>query len=95
LDAIWDHPRSLKKPFFLIPPTIRDANANAQIQIKECVDVLEILTLIAAWEDISQKIFNQICPKFLDNPAAIIQSIHQVSYDLSAPDNTIILFVSQ
>jgi hypothetical protein len=91
LDVIWDHPRSLKRPFFLIPPTIQDANAKEQIQIKECVDALETLTLIAAWEDIAQKIFNQICPNFVDDPAAIIQSIHQVSYDSSTPDKKIIL----
>jgi hypothetical protein len=29
LDAIWDHPRSLRKPFYLIPPIIVDANADA------------------------------------------------------------------
>jgi hypothetical protein len=31
LDAIWDHPRSLRKPFYLIPSTIIDANADVQI----------------------------------------------------------------
>jgi uncharacterized Zn finger protein (UPF0148 family) len=95
LDAIWDHPRSLQKPFFLIPPQILDPNADAEIKIKECVDSLENLTLVAAWEDISKKIFNQICPNFVDDPAAIIQSIHQLSYDSSAPDKKIILSVSQ
>jgi hypothetical protein len=95
LDAIWDHPRSLKKPFNLIPPTIADVNADAQIRIKESVDSLENLTLIAAWEDISQKIFNQICPNFVEDPAAIIQGIHQISYDSSTPDKKIVLSVSQ
>jgi hypothetical protein len=60
-----------------------------QIQIKECDDALETLTLTAAWEDISKKIFAQICPNFVDDPAAIIQSIHQVSYNLSTPDKKI------
>ena len=95
LDAIWDHPRSLKKPFNLIPPSIVDPNADAQIRIKECVDNLEHITLSAAWEDISKKIFAQICPNFVDDPAAIIQSIHQISYDSSTPDQKIILSVSQ
>ena len=95
LNAIWDHPRSLKKPFNLIPPSIVDPNADAQIRIKECVDTLETLTLTAAWEDISKKIFAQICPNFVDDPAAIIQSIHQVSYDSSTPDKKIVLSVSQ
>jgi hypothetical protein len=40
LDAIWDHPRSLNKPFNLIPPSIVDVNAEAQIQIKQWVDSL-------------------------------------------------------
>jgi hypothetical protein len=35
LDDIWYHPRSLKKPFFLIPPKIQDPNADAEIKIKE------------------------------------------------------------
>jgi hypothetical protein len=34
-DAIWDHPRSLNKPFYLVPPSIINANADAQIRIKE------------------------------------------------------------
>jgi hypothetical protein len=95
LDYIWDHPRSFKKPFYLIPPSIVDANADAQIRIKECVDSLETLTLTAAWEDISKKIFAQVCPNFVDDPAAIIQSIHQVSYDSVTPDKKITLSVSQ
>jgi uncharacterized Zn finger protein (UPF0148 family) len=95
LDAIWDHPRSLKQPFNLIPPSIVDPNADAQIRIKECVDALESLTLTAAWEDITKKIFAQICPNFVDDPAAIIQSIHQISYDSSTPDKKIVLSVSQ
>jgi hypothetical protein len=95
LDAIWDHPKSLNKPFFLIPPSIINANANAQICIKECVDTLETLILSAAREDISKKIFVQIFPNFVDDPAAIIQSIHQVSYDSTLPDKKIILSVLQ
>jgi hypothetical protein len=95
LDAIWDHPRSLKKPFYLIPPSIVDPNADAQVQIKECVDALETLTLTAAWDDIAAKVFAQICPNFVDDPAAIIQSIHQVSYDPSTPEKKIVLSVSQ
>jgi hypothetical protein len=47
----------LNKPFYLIPPSIIDANANAQIQIKECIDALETHTLTAAWEDIFLKRF--------------------------------------
>jgi hypothetical protein len=77
------------------PPSIIDAKADAQIRIKECVDALETLTLTAAWDDILTKIFAQICPKFVDDPAAIIQSIHQVSYDTTTPDKKILLSVSQ
>jgi hypothetical protein len=95
LDYIWDHPRSLRKPFYLIPPSIIDANADAQIQIKQCVSALEELALIAAWDDISKKIFAQICPNFVEDPAAIIQSIHQVSYDSNTPDTKITLTVTQ
>jgi hypothetical protein len=95
LDANWDHPRSLQKPFYLIPSSIVVNNADAQIQIKECLDALETLTLTAAWEDISSKIFAQICPNFVDNPAAIIQSIHQVSYNSTTPDKKITLSVLQ
>jgi uncharacterized Zn finger protein (UPF0148 family) len=72
-----------------------DNNADAQIQIKECLDALETLTLTAAWEDISSKIFAQICPNFVDDPAAIVQSIHQVSYDSTTPDKKITLCVLQ
>jgi hypothetical protein len=72
-----------------------DPNADAQIGIKECVDSLETLTLTAAWEDIAKTIFVQICPNFVDDPAAIIQSIYQVSYDSSIPDKKIILSVTQ
>jgi hypothetical protein len=95
LDAIWDHPRSLQKPFYLIPLSIVDNNADAQIQIKECLDALETLTLTVAWEDISSKIFAQICPNFVGDPAAIIQSIHQVSYDSTTPNKKITLSVLQ
>jgi hypothetical protein len=95
LDAIWDHPSSLNKPFYLVPPSIINVNADVQIRIKECVDAVETLTLTAAWENISKKIFAQICQNFINNPAAIIQSIHQVSYDSSTPNKKIVLSVSQ
>jgi hypothetical protein len=83
-----------EKPFYLIPPSIIADNADAQIQIKQCINALEELTLIAAWEDFSKTIFAQICPSFVDNPAAIIQSSHQVSYNSSTPDKNITLSLS-
>jgi hypothetical protein len=87
--------QKLDQTFFLIPPSIVDANADAQIRIKECVDALETLTLSAAWEDIAKNIFAQICPNFIDDPAAISQSIQQVSYDTTIPDKQIVLSVLQ
>jgi hypothetical protein len=42
-----------------------------------------------------KKIFLQICPNFVNDLAAMIQSIHQVSYDSSTPDKKIIILVSQ
>jgi hypothetical protein len=56
LDAIWDHHRSfLSIPFNLVPASVLDANANAQIPIKECVNASETLTLTTAREDISKR----------------------------------------
>jgi hypothetical protein len=79
LDArIWNHPRSLTYPFVLIPPKIDNIHADAIV--KSSSSGLERLALEAAWSTITTtKIFQQVCPNITQDPAAVIQNIHQSS----------------
>jgi hypothetical protein len=77
LDAIWDHPKSYRKPFTLNPPAITDVNADAVIESE--ASVLEKLALKAAWPTIIKKVHDQLCPNILGDPASVIQAIHQVT----------------
>jgi hypothetical protein len=64
---IWNHPRSLIKPFALHPPKIEDVNADAVIAISSFD--LKKHALEAAWLTICTKIFQQICPNIIEDPA--------------------------
>jgi hypothetical protein len=79
LDLIWDNPKSLNKPFWLTPPTITDPSADAQIEFDKCIRRLETISLEAAWPFATAKVFSQTCPNFTDDPASVIQGIHQES----------------
>jgi hypothetical protein len=79
LDLIWDHPKSLKKHFWLTPPTISDPSADAQIEFANCIRRLETISLEAAWPFAAAKVFSQTCPNFTDDPASVIQGIHRES----------------
>jgi hypothetical protein len=79
IDVVWDNPSSLKKPFWLTPPAITDADADAQIEFYACERRLEDITLQAAWPFAAKSVFKQTCPNFVADPAMVIQEIHQQS----------------
>jgi hypothetical protein len=87
LDAIWDHPKSYRKPFTLNPPAITDVNADAVIESE--ASVLEKLALEAAWPTITKKVYDQLCPNVLGDPASVIQAIHQVTKNAEGEDVTL------
>eukprot|EP00978_Attheya_sp_CCMP212_P014447 scaffold36813_cov66-Attheya_sp.AAC.6 len=63
------------------PPSIADVSANASIEVTPGVQGLEKLALEAAWDYITQAVFNTICPNFTQDPAAVIQEITQEQVD--------------
>jgi hypothetical protein len=79
IDSVWDNPKSLQKPFWLTPPAITDASADAQIEFYACQRRLEDITLHAAWPFACKSVFKQTCPNFVADPAMVIQEIHQQS----------------
>jgi hypothetical protein len=79
LDEIWDNPRSLRQPFWLAPSDIADINSDTRIQVKMCILRLEMLALDATWTVITKRVFDQLCPNFIEDPAIVIQSIHHES----------------
>jgi hypothetical protein len=88
LDAIWDHPtKSYRKPFTLNPPEITNVNADAVIESE--ASVLEKLALKAAWPTITKKVYDQLCPNVLGDPASVIQAIHQVTRNAEGEDVTL------
>jgi hypothetical protein len=79
VDAIWDHPKSYRKPFTLKPPEISDVNAVAELESTN--GLLDKIAQEAAWPTITSKVFTQLCLNVVEDPAAVIQSIHQVTKD--------------
>jgi prophage DNA circulation protein len=79
IDAVWDHPKSYRKPFTLKPPEITDTNADAVIESTSLI--LDKIAQEFAWSTITAKVYIQLCPNVVENPAAVIQSIHQVTKD--------------
>jgi hypothetical protein len=70
IHAIWDHPKSYRKPFTLNPPAITVVNADAVIESE--ASVLEKLALEAVWPTITKKVYDQLCPNVLGDPALVI-----------------------
>ncbi len=79
VDAVWDHPKSYRKPFTLKPPEITDVNADAELESTN--GLLDKIAQEAAWPTITSKVFTQLCPNVVEDHAAVIQSIHQVTKD--------------
>ena len=79
VDAVWDHPKSYRKPFILKPPEISDVNADAELESTN--GLLDKIAQEAAWPTITSKVFTPLCPNVVEDPAAVIQSIHQVTKD--------------
>jgi hypothetical protein len=75
LDAIWDHPKSFGKPFTLAPPAI-NLDIQADAVLKDCTKQLEKLALEAAWPTITNKVYIQLFPNVIEDPATVIQNIH-------------------
>jgi hypothetical protein len=61
LDAIWDHPRSYRRPFTLKPPKITNNNANAVLE--RTVLILKKMAFEASWFIVLAKVF--ICGPFM------------------------------
>jgi hypothetical protein len=92
LDLICDNPKSLNKPSWLTPPTISDPSADMQIKFKNCIRRLKTISLEAAWPFATTKVFSQTCPNLTDDPALVIQNIHQES---TKDNETVTLSVEQ
>jgi hypothetical protein len=61
LDAIWDNPKSVGKPFQLLAPSIQDNLTDATIESNYAL--LEKIALEASWDYITSQIYQQICPQ--------------------------------
>eukprot|EP00978_Attheya_sp_CCMP212_P010668 scaffold25969_cov52-Attheya_sp.AAC.1 len=81
IDIILKSQASIRKPFLLAPPSIADVSADASIEVTSGVQGLEKLALEAAWDYITQAVFDKICPNFTQDPAAVIQEITQEQVD--------------
>jgi hypothetical protein len=79
LDAIWDNPGSVGKPFMLKSPDINDIHADATIEVSN--SLIEKIVLEAAWTHIVGQIYQQLCPNVVADPATVIQDIHQATTD--------------
>jgi hypothetical protein len=79
LDAIWDNPRSVGKPFMLKSPDINDVHADATIEVS--TSLIEKIALEAAWSHIVGQIYQQLCPNVVADLATVIQDIHQSTSD--------------
>jgi hypothetical protein len=79
LDAIWDNPRSVGKPFMLKSPDINDIHADAMIEISS--HLVDKIALEASWTHIVDRIYQQLCPNVVADPATVIQDIHQATTD--------------
>eukprot|EP00978_Attheya_sp_CCMP212_P005060 scaffold11190_cov32-Attheya_sp.AAC.1 len=78
IDIVLKSQASIRKPFLLAPPSIADVSADASIEVTPGVQGLENkLALEAAWDYITQAVFDKICPNFTQDPAAVIQEITQ------------------
>jgi hypothetical protein len=77
LGAIWTILKLTEKPFSLNMTAFMDVNTDVVIENK--ASLLDKLTLEAAWPTITSKVYEQLCPNVLGDPAAVIQAIHQVT----------------
>eukprot|EP00978_Attheya_sp_CCMP212_P024650 scaffold77809_cov32-Attheya_sp.AAC.2 len=68
IDIVLKSQASIRKPFLLAPPSITDVSADASIEVTPGVQGLEKLSLEAAWDYITQAVFDKICP----NPRRVV-----------------------
>ena len=94
LDLILQSDVSIGKPFLLAPPSIKDPNADASIEVNAAVKALERIALEASWEYITKAVFDKICPNFVEDPSAVITGITQEQFDPKT-NETITLSVSE
>jgi hypothetical protein len=72
INPILKSSASIEKPFLLSPPSIADTSADASIEVPKGVQALEKFALEAAWDYITQLVFNKICPNFTQDPVAVV-----------------------
>jgi hypothetical protein len=75
--AIFEHPECVRAPFDLDPPTINDVNIDAVTNIESSKQAIEKLSLLAAWKDITDAVYSDICPTAINDPISVLQDVRQ------------------
>ena len=86
IDTVLKSSRAIEKPFNLIPPSITDIHADAQVEITKKWVSLKSMAYEAMWKVLCKKILEQLCPNVQDDPTVIIQGIHQKTTDGSGSE---------
>ena len=95
ISAYWDHPTAMKVPFDLAESSIKDKASDAEMNLASAKNRLDNIIYQAAENHIKKAIFEHICPNYVDDPAAAILKIKQVTVDDIDSSKTITLSVSQ
>jgi hypothetical protein len=61
----------------LLPPHSSETTADAVVENHSYA--LEKVALEAAWHFVTVKVYDQLCPNVAEDPAAVIQGIHQMT----------------
>lgn len=82
INEVLKNPKALDKPFDIEAPSITtDKQADAIINTSTCVSRLENLALGACWNEITKRVFDQVCPNVQNDPVSVIQECHQSGTD--------------
>lgn len=82
INSVLKNPKALHKPFDIEAPSITtDKQADAIINTDSCVRRLENLALSACWNEITKRVFDQVCPNIQNDPVSVIQECHQSGTD--------------
>ena len=94
MEENWDHPAANPEPFDLTESNIKDKNCNAETNINSAKHRLENIIFTAAGDTIKKKIFNTLCPNYIDDPTSAIIKIKQVYEDPTNSSKSITSSVS-
>eukprot|EP00957_Ditylum_brightwellii_P045822 3476776-Ditylum_brightwellii.AAC.1 len=80
IDSVLNSEASLKCTLNLLPSAIKENFHDANVDYTGCHRKLVELCLLASWDHITSKVYDQLCPHFINDPVTIIYSIHQEYY---------------